>query len=108
MSVALRFNTYPYTPSSSRNFFRERGDINYYGYVPSEGVDIAARYDEASRTVDEETRRDLFGEVFGLINEEQPFGFLTMGSAISGYQDELVGPAPVFENGWDSASWYFG
>ena len=107
MSIALGFNTYPYTPSSSVGFFRERGDINYYGYVPSEGVDIASLYQEASRTVDEGERKALFGEAFGLINDEQPFGFLTMSSDITGYQDELVGPTPVFENGWDSMSWYF-
>ena len=105
MSVNLGFNTYPYTPTSSSAFFQERGGINYYGYVPER--DIVGLYEEASRTVDEEERRRLLGQAFGYINEEQPFGFVTMTSAISGYRSEVVGPIEDFASGWDSQTWYF-
>ena len=105
MSVNLGFNTYPYTPTSSRGFFDKRGPVNYYGYYPNN--DIAGLYEEASSTVDEEERIDILGEAFGYINEEQPFGFLVMTSEIVGYQSNLRGPVEEFENGWDSQTWYF-
>jgi peptide/nickel transport system substrate-binding protein len=106
MSLNLGFNTYPYTPSSSRAFFRTRGPINYYGYVPSDGVDIAGLYEEAARTPNEERRRELFGEAFGLINSEQPFGFLVLGSDILGTQDDIVGPVPEFASGWNYQTYF--
>jgi peptide/nickel transport system substrate-binding protein len=105
MSVNLGFNTYPYTPSSSKGFFETRGTINYYGYVPE--ADIASRYEEASRTIDEAERRELFRQAFGLINDEQPFGFLVMSSDIIGHQDRLVGPVPDFASGWNFQTYYF-
>ncbi|WP_380678406.1 ABC transporter substrate-binding protein [Salinigranum sp. GCM10025319] len=105
MSVNLGFNTYPYTPASSQGFFEERGGINYYGYVPD--ADIAGLYEQASRTVDEAERRELFGRAFGLINDEQPFGFVTMSSSISGYDSTLQGPIEDFASGWDFQRWYF-
>jgi peptide/nickel transport system substrate-binding protein len=105
MALNLAFNTYPYTPSSSKGFFETRGTINYYGYQPT--VDIAARYEEAATTVDEERRRELFGEAFGLINEDQPFGFVVLSTDIIGAQDELVGPTPDFASGYDYQTYYF-
>jgi peptide/nickel transport system substrate-binding protein len=105
MSVNLGFNTYPYTPASSKQFFQERGGINYYGYVPE--ADIASLYDQASRTADEAERRELFGRAFGLINDEQPFGFVTMSSSISGYRSRVEGPIEDFASGWDSQRWHF-
>jgi peptide/nickel transport system substrate-binding protein len=105
MSLNLGFNTYPYTPASSSQFFQERGGINYYGYVPE--ADIASLYEEASRTADEAERRELFGQAFGLINDEQPFGFVTMSSSISGYRSNVEGPIEDFASGWDSQRWYF-
>jgi peptide/nickel transport system substrate-binding protein len=105
MSVNLGFNTYPYTPASSKGFFEERGGINYYGYVPD--TDIASLYEEASQTADQARRKELFGQAFGLINDEQPFGFVTMSSSISGYRSRVAGPIEDFASGWDSQRWYF-
>jgi peptide/nickel transport system substrate-binding protein len=105
MSLNLGFNTYPYTPASSKGFFETRGGINYYGYVPE--ADIAGLYEQASQTADEAERRELFGRAFGLINDEQPFGFVTMSSSISGYRSNLQGPIEDFASGWDSQRWYF-
>jgi peptide/nickel transport system substrate-binding protein len=105
MSVNLQFNTYPYTPASSKGFFERRGGINFYGYYPDE--DIASLYEQATATTDETRRQELFGRAFGLINEEQPFGFLAMPSSITGYADDVRGYDEEFNTGWDSQTWYF-
>jgi peptide/nickel transport system substrate-binding protein len=105
MSINLQFNTYPFTPASSKGFFEPQGGINYYGYYPEE--DISALYEDASATTDEERRRELFGEAFGLISEEQPFGFLAMPSSVTGYAEEVRGYDEEFNTGWDSQVWYF-
>jgi peptide/nickel transport system substrate-binding protein len=105
MSVNLGFNTYPYTPTSSKGFFKKKGPVNYYGYYPEH--DIAGLFEQASSIADEAERRELLGEAFGYINEEQPFGFLVMSSNIVGYQSDLVGPIEDFANGWDSQTWHF-
>ena len=105
MSINLQFNTYPFTPASSKGFFEERGGINYYGYYPEE--DIASLYEQATATTDEERRTELFGEAFGLISEEQPFGFLAMPSSVSGYAENVRGYDEEFNTGWDSQTWYF-
>jgi len=105
MSINLQFNTYPFTPASSKGFFEPRGGINFYGYYPDE--DISALYEEASATTDEERRRELFGEAFGLISEEQPFGFLAMPSSVTGYAEDVRGYGEEFNTGWDSQTWYF-
>jgi len=105
MSINLQFNTYPFTPASSKGFFEERGGINFYGYYPEE--DIASLYEQATATTDEERRRELFGRAFGLISEEQPFAFLAMPSSVSGYAENVRGYDEEFNTGWDSQTWYF-
>jgi len=105
MSINLQFNTYPFTPASSKGFFEERGGINFYGYYPEE--DIASLYERASATTDEAQRQELFGRAFGLISEEQPFAFLAMPSSVSGYAENVRGYDEEFNTGWDSQTWYF-
>ncbi|WP_423751355.1 ABC transporter substrate-binding protein [Salinirarus marinus] len=105
MSINLQFNTYPFTPASSKGFFEKQGGINFYGYYPE--ADIAGLYEQASQTTDEARRQELFGEAFGLISEEQPFGFLAMPSSISGYDERVVGYDEEFNTGWDSQTWRF-
>ncbi|AZH25551.1 ABC transporter substrate-binding protein [Haloplanus aerogenes] len=105
MSINLQFNTYPFTPASSKGFFERQGGINYYGYYPDS--DIAELYEQASATTDETRRQELFGRAFGLISEEQPFGFLAMPSSVSGYADNVRGYDEEFNTGWDSQTWYF-
>ncbi|MFB6087945.1 MAG: ABC transporter substrate-binding protein [Haloarculaceae archaeon] len=105
MCLNLQLNTYPFTPASSKGFFEKQGSINFYGYYPE--ADIAAKYEQASATTDEARRKELFGTAFGLISEEQPFGFLTMPSSITGYRSRVVGYSEEFNDGWDSQTWYF-
>ena len=105
MSINLQFNTYPFTPASSKGFFERRGGINFYGYYPE--ANIAELYEQASATTDEQRRQELFGRAFGLISEEQPFGFLAMPSSVSGYAEAVRGYDEEFNTGWDSQTWYF-
>ena len=106
LGLIFEFNTYPRTPSDSDVFMFERGSVNYYGYVPSEGVDIKAKYDEASKTVDDAERQALFAEAFGLIAEEQPFGFLVMEDDIAGFRDGIFGPVEKFGSGWNWQTYF--
>ncbi|MWG34389.1 ABC transporter substrate-binding protein [Halomarina oriensis] len=103
--TGIVFNTYPRTPSQTRDFVIKQGGINYYGYEPE--ADFASLYEEASTAVDESTRQEIYAEIFGLESEEQPFNFLNMGVAIGGYQNNVQGPKPEFGSGWDSNIWYF-
>jgi peptide/nickel transport system substrate-binding protein len=105
MCLNLQFNTYPFTPASSKAFFERRGGINFYGYYPE--ADIGGLYEQASATTDEEERRELFGRAFGAISEEQPFGFLAMPSSVTGYGEDVRGYDEEFNTGWDSQTWYF-
>jgi peptide/nickel transport system substrate-binding protein len=105
MSINLQFNTYPFTPASSKGFFEKRGGINFYGYYSD--ADIAGLYEQATATTDEQRRKELFGRAFGLISEEQPFGFLAMPSSVSGYAEDVRGYDEEFNTGWDSQTWYF-
>jgi peptide/nickel transport system substrate-binding protein len=105
LMVGIVFNTYPRTPTSTRDFTVERGGINYYGYYPE--TDFGSLFDEAAKETDEAARKELFGQIFGALSEEQPFNFLNMGVSIAGYQEQVQGPQPEFGFGWDSNTWYF-
>jgi peptide/nickel transport system substrate-binding protein len=106
MALIFEFNTYPRTPSDSKAFFHERGSINYYGYVPSEGVDIKKLYEDAVAAESDERRGELFAETFGVISEEQPFLFLAMEDDIAGYEAGMVGPVEEFGSGWNGNTYY--
>jgi peptide/nickel transport system substrate-binding protein len=105
MHYGIVFNTYPRTPSSTRDFWVEQGGINYYGYVPE--TDFASLYADASSEQDDERRKDIYGDIFGALTEEQPCNFLNMGVDVVGYQDYVEGPTEEFGAGWDGTTWYF-
>ncbi|MFB6219589.1 MAG: ABC transporter substrate-binding protein [Halobacteriaceae archaeon] len=105
MALIFEFNTYPRTPSDSKVFFYERGSVNYYGYVPSEGVNIKKMYEDAVAADSEQKRKELFAKAFGVISEEQPFLFLAMEDDIVGYEDDIVGPEEKFGAGWNSVTY---
>lgn len=105
LMTGIIFNTYPRTPSSTRDFTIKQGGINYYGYYPD--TDFNALFDEATTTVDEDARREVYAEIFGALSEEQPFNFLNMGVDIIGYDSRVEGPVEEFGSGWDSNVWRF-
>lgn len=106
MIYGISFNTYPRTPSSTESFWTERGTANAYGYVPDE--DLQAMFDEARRATDEERRREIYGEIFGIISEDQPVNFVIMNDDLVGYQEYVEGPREEFGHGWNSLqTWNF-
>jgi peptide/nickel transport system substrate-binding protein len=105
LMTGIIFNTYPRTPSSTRDFSIKQGGINYYGYYPE--TDFNALFDEATTTVDEDARKDVYAEIFGALSEEQPFNFLNMGVDIIGYDSRVEGPVEEFGSGWDTNIWRF-
>ena len=105
LMTGIIFNTYPRTPSSTRDFTIKQGGINYYGYYPE--TDFNALFDEATTTVEEDARREVYAEIFGALSEEQPFNFLNMGVDIIGYDSRVEGPVEEFGSGWDSQIWRF-
>lgn len=102
----LAFNTYPRTPAATDAFWQERGDANFFGYVPA--ADMATKFQQARETADEQARRDILGEIFGIISEDQPVDFVAMSDSISGYQNYVEGPREEFGHGWNSLqTWRF-
>ncbi|MFC7176602.1 ABC transporter substrate-binding protein [Halosegnis marinus] len=111
LMTGIGFNAYPRTPSSINVFWSDVDSdiatVNYYGYKPSEPVE--PKLSEASQTADEATRRELFGEVFGIISEDQPADFLTLSTYLNGFRDRVNGLGePDLSFGWNYQTRYFG
>lgn len=105
LQYGITFNTYPRTPTATRGFWERRGDTNYFGYYPS--ADLSSLYDTAATAVDEATRRQALGELFGTLSADQPCNFVSFDVSTTGYQDEIAGlGTPEFGYGWDATTWY--
>lgn len=103
----VRFNTYPRTPASTESFWHERGSANFFGYVPE--ADMRSRFRTARRTVDPDERREILGEIFGILSEDQPVDFLVMRDDIDGYREYVDGPREEFGQSWNKLqTWRFG
>lgn len=109
----INFNTYPRTPSSSDVFWQSDGTVNFYGYLEpddmgSDGdLSMGAMFDQASATVSDDDRLDLFGEIFGRLSRDQPVNFMTMGVDHYGYHNRVAGPSEEFGYDWDLQTFYF-
>lgn len=79
------YNTYPRTPDAIEPFWTPTGEINYYGYHPSE--DIGELLEEGLRADDDDRRREVFGNVFGLLSRDQPMNFVQIGRETDAYQE---------------------
>ena len=58
--------------------------------------------DEAGRTLELDRRRDLYGEVLGILNERAIAIWLYDRGRYDAFRTRVLGYAP---NGWDVASW---
>ncbi|GAB3024523.1 ABC transporter substrate-binding protein [Natronobiforma cellulositropha] len=90
---SLSLNTFPRSPENIGAFFTEAGTANFMGYVPA--GDLEGLLEEAATAPDIERRRERFGEVFGLLSEEQPANFMIFDNTIHGYHRNVVLTEPV-------------
>lgn len=108
----IGFNSYPRTPTSIRPFWTDvsrprESTVNFYGYSPSEP--IGEMLDEASRSTDDDRRRELLATVFGVLSRDQPVDFLTFSRNLVGLRTEVGGLGEVGPSfGYDSQRWHFG
>jgi ABC-type transport system substrate-binding protein len=58
--------------------------------------------DEAGRTLERDRRRDLYGEVLGILNERAIAIWLYDRGRYDAFRTRVLGYAP---NGWDVATW---
>lgn len=99
-------NAYPINPDGSNVFWEQKGSFNFTGYHPS--GDIAGLYETAKSATDDQTRRDAFAKVFGILSEDQPVNFLNFDVYKYAYKKEYMGMGEEMEylSSWDSTSWY--
>ncbi|QLG61420.1 ABC transporter substrate-binding protein [Halorarum salinum] len=105
LQYGIVFNTYPRTPTATRDFWVRDGAVNFFGYEPA--VDLGALYDEAATELNEDRRRGLFARIFGVLSDDQPCNFLHFSVAITGYLSGLEGPVERFGTGWNYQTWRF-
>ena len=106
LMYGIVFNTYPYTPTSTKAFWTKKASTNMMGYVP-ETVDMKSLYEKASTATDDAARKKALAKIFGALSEEQPCNFIAMSTDIFAYQNKVKGPIEEFENGWNYQTWYF-
>ncbi|WP_323675789.1 ABC transporter substrate-binding protein [Halorubellus sp. PRR65] len=103
MGLIYGLNTYPMTPTSSDVFFLKDGAFNATGYYPS--YDLESLFENARTASSDEKRKEILGELFGKLSKDQPMGMLSLGTEITGYSPDLVGPEEEFFNGWNFQAW---
>ncbi|MFD1566455.1 ABC transporter substrate-binding protein [Halolamina litorea] len=104
MTVVFGLNTYPLNPLAGEVFFQKDSFYNPYGYYPS--WDAKSLFEEANSATSQEELKEIFGEIFVNIAEDQPMGMLAFPSGRSGYSADIDGPAENFFNGWDFGAWH--
>ncbi len=106
------FNAFPRSPTSIRTFWvdvaeRAVAQANFFGYKPTEP--LAPKFERAATTPDDAERRDVLGEIFGVLSRDQPVNFLVFDAAIHGFSRRVSGlgeAGPSF--GYASQNRYFG
>lgn len=104
MGMIYGLNTYPMSPQSNEVFFTKDGSFNPYGYDPS--FDAGAVFEQANNATTEAELQDALTTLFVEISKDQPMAMISLGTEITGYQDNVNGPQEEFFNGWDFAAWH--
>jgi peptide/nickel transport system substrate-binding protein len=104
MTVVYGLNTYPLNPLAGSVFFQKDSYYNPYGYYPSWNAEEL--FSKASSAESTEELKEIFGEIFVNIAEDQPMGMLAFPADTTGYAADLDGPAENFFNGWDFSAWH--
>lgn len=100
----VQLDAYPLAPTATDRFWRERGDMNFSGYVPD--AELAALYAEARAATNDAERDQRLDGVFGALNEEQPANFLVARTMPVGYRKGITGPREALNHDWDRQTWY--
>lgn len=98
------FNAYPRAPTATDRFWRERGDMNFAGYIPT--AQLTALYARARAASNERQRQNRLTAVFEALNRDQPANFLVAHTTPIGYREEIVGPHEILDQDWDRQTWY--
>jgi len=104
--IVMAFGTHPIAPSGSRVFFTTDGGLNYWGYSNPK-VDELFQRASSAEALDEEVRKDIYGEISQLIAEDQPAAFLTFPRGNHGFQANVEGIDVGMRLGWNYHKWYF-
>lgn len=75
-------------PYSNRNIFGTGEDRNYGGYSNPE---VDRLFDAGEVEFDPEKRAEIYGKIYNLISEDQPYLFLYYRSSFYGFNDRLRG-----------------
>jgi len=105
MSVVFGLNAYPLNPLTAEVFFLKDSFYNPYGYYPSWNAEEL--FTEAKNAESEEELKEILGEIFAKISEDQPMGMLAFPSDTVGYNSDLEGPVENYFSGWDFPAWHF-
>ncbi|MFC1961899.1 MFS transporter, partial [Chloroflexota bacterium] len=104
--IIMAFNTHPIAPSGSRVFFSSEGGLNFWGYANPEVDELFNRV-VSREALDEQVRKEIYGEISRVIAEDQPVDFLTFPRGNNGFQSNVAGIDVGMRLGWNFYEWYF-
>ena len=104
--LTIGFGTHPLAPSGQNVFYATDGGLNFIGYSNPK-IDELFRQVKSKEALDENYRRQMYGELARLISEEQPVNFLSFQLANAGFQKKVKGIEPGINMGYNYHLWYF-
>ena len=104
--IVMVFGTHPIAPSGSNVFFTTDGGLNFWGYSNPKVDELFQRV-RSAEALDEEVRKEFYGEISQLIAEDQPAVFLTFPRGNHGFQANVEGIDVGMRLGWNYHEWYF-
>ena len=104
--IIMVFGTHPIAPSGSRVFFTTEGGLNYWGYS-NPRVDELFQRVRSREALDEEVRKEIYGEISQIIADDQPVDFLSFPRSNHGFQANVEGIDVGMRLGWDYFKWHF-
>jgi len=104
--LIIGFSTDVLAPSGSYSFFGSEGGLNFGGYFNSE-VDSLFKKIKTKEALDEDKRREIYGEISRILSEELPGDFLAYPIGNVGFQKNVMGIEPGISMGYNYHEWYF-
>ncbi|MFH1651151.1 MAG: ABC transporter substrate-binding protein [Chloroflexota bacterium] len=104
--IIMVFSTHPIAPSGSRVFFTGDGGLNYWGYDNPQVDELFQRVTSAE-ALDNNVRKETYGELSRVIAEDQSVIFLTYPRGNHGFRANVQGIDVGMRLGWNNFKWYF-